>query len=284
MSSKSSSPRDVADSVSFEQQSTEEHVYTSLHAFVLDTVNGPAPKLVSKYNISGLRKPLHPDPLKKAPYGISMNTHEFAEVAFDMSTETVPMFLVAVMGSFPSLVTEFYREMYCQWTTFVQKSTVFLASRESMPEHKKERVLAQLNHIVASYARMSRMFISTARCTRKSADPCGLIQNVVRAWVQKFYCELDKTLELVDTLTTPVAPRGLVVVDEKQDSDVSSSSDLDAKFAALEIRIRALQKGMAEVRSIGQLEFPQHPVSAANTSKQDVEFMIKDVFGTSFVN
>lgn len=282
MSSKSSSPRDVADSASFEQQNTEEHIYTSLHAFVLDTVNGPAPKLVSKYNISGLRKPLNPDPLKKAPYGISMNTHEFAELAFDMSTETVPMFLVAVMGSFPLLGTEFYKEMYCLWTTFVQKSTVFFDSRESMPKHKKERVLAQLNHIVASYARMSRGFIGTARCVRKSADPCGLIQNVVRAWAQKFYCELDKTLELVDTLTEPVSPRGLVVMDEKQDSGVSSS-DLDARFAALESRIRALQKGMAEVRSIRQLEFPRHPVSA-NSSKQNVEFMIRDVFGTSLMD
>jgi len=161
--------------------------YGALHAAVLNVIT-PKPRIISKYSYAGICKPLNPDPLGMAPYGVRIHTHEFVESAFDPEYPTVPKFLVAVVGSFPTLDKDFHKKIYSDWKE-ARKNISELCTSDLTDEEGIE-LRAMLDEVVASRAFETRKFISAALAVYKGKNAENL-PKVVDPWLRPFYTDID---------------------------------------------------------------------------------------------
>jgi hypothetical protein len=165
--------------------------YESLHMAVLDVIT-PKPKVISKYSYAGICKPLNPDPLGMAPYGVRIHTYEFVESAFDLQNPTMPKFLVAVVGSFPTLGRDFHKKIYSEWKE-TRKGVSDICSNE-LTDNEGINLRLLLDEVVTSRALVTRKFISAASALYKGKDTDKLL-NVVGPWIKPFFSDVDKAVE-----------------------------------------------------------------------------------------
>ena len=165
--------------------------YESLHTSVLDVIT-PKPRVISKYSYAGICKPLNPDPLGMAPYGVRTHSCEFVESAFDLQHPTMPKFLVAVVGSFPTLGRDFHKKIYSEWKE-TRKGVSDICSNE-LTDNEGINLRLLLDEVVTSRALVTRKFISAASALYKGKDTDKL-PNVVGPWIKPFFSDVDKAVE-----------------------------------------------------------------------------------------
>jgi hypothetical protein len=175
--------------------------YDDLQSFVLNSVN-PKPKSATKYNPSGLSKPLHPDPLIKGPFGVSIPALEFVNSVFEPETPfVVPKFIPAVLGSFPSLEEDFKITIYSEWTKMQQRVLHVLTPNVILSKKEASELKLYLNTIVELRAKNTRKFINAALALYKGVD-VDKLPRVVGPWIDEFFSEISsattKFVTLVD--------------------------------------------------------------------------------------
>ena len=198
----------------------------------------------------------------RTEYGLDILTGK--NVAYIASMSILPYYIldhfesIYAAGNFKAPMLDIFANVY---NTYFAKMEII-----SRYNCSTDYVDCELSKIIDTHSKSSLQFLSSFGASFKDdKELMTFVDTRVTEWMQPFFDGMDHIV-LDGTSSRKATP---------------NNSDLDYRFAQLQIRIRALQTKMAEVREIGQpaIPFRTAPTRGIKVVGDDIDFLINDIFG-----